>query len=273
MNSYLTEQSQRFLPLAWSIHHNSIQERGSCNMSLHKSSPREGNLPIKLIPLLGCLLILAILFSSIGQVSAAAAPDPLHQPDSMRGQVAPQEDATLSSLSVTASGEPVALVPQFDPATTIYTATVDAESVSVSATAAGSGAVIDLTAVGDDTTDLDPLSSTASAQADLPEGATTVVSMRVRAADDATTETYHVLLSRPADPSIPDITIEAENSEYVAGIGPLTFTLTRDGDTADSLDVNVNVVQAQEWLSDLSETATFAVGDSETALIIPATEF
>ena len=246
-------------------------------MTLHKPFQGKRNLPAKLIPLLGCLLILAVLFSSVGRASAAAVPvagvDPLRERDPVPAQVAPEQDASLSSLSVTASGETVALVPQFDPATMIYTATVDAETVSVSATAAGSGAVINRTSVGDDTTDLDSPGSMASTDADLAEGATTVVSMRVLAADEATTETYYVLLSRPADPSVPDITIEAENSEYVAGIGPLIFTLTRDGDTADSLDVNANLVQAQEWLSDVSETATFAAGDSETALIIPATVF
>ena len=38
-------------------------------------------------------------------------------------------------------------------------------------------------------------------------------------------QTYHVLFARPSTQSLPEITIEASRSEYVAGIGPLSFTV------------------------------------------------
>ena len=238
---------------------------------------RTGKIQIKLITPLACLLILAIIFFIVGQVSANAAPasgpHPLQQRDPVPAQVATDEDASLSDINVTANGEPVTLVPPFDPGATLYTATVDAESVSVSASAAATGAGIDRTIVGDDTADLDPPGSPVTTEADLAEGAITIVSLRVRAADEATTKTYRIFLSRPADSAIPDVAIEAETAEYTAGLGALFFTLTREGPTTDSLEVTVNFNQDQPWLSDTSTTATFAAGDEETALAIVAARF
>ena len=221
-------------------------------------------------------LIGFVVATAIWAVDAASADhsDLRLQRHPVAGHMTSEQDATLESLSVNTGGEQVAaLAPQFDPATTLYTATVEAESVVVTGAATAAGAGIDRTSVIDQTVDLDPPASDTSTLVNLTEGATTVVSMRVRAADKVTTETYYIILSRPADPSVPDITIEADPSEYVAGIGPLTFTLTREGDTADSLDVSVNLIQTQEWLSTLSETATFAAGDSETSIGLLSTKF
>ncbi|MDE2844544.1 MAG: cadherin-like beta sandwich domain-containing protein, partial [Chloroflexota bacterium] len=183
------------------------------------------------------------------------------------------EDASLSEINITENGEPVTLDPQFDPATTLYTATVDAETVSLSASAAATGAGITQINIGDEVTGFITPASTVSMDADLAEGAATVILLRVLAADQVTTETYYVILSRPADSSVPDIIIEADPAEYVAGIGPLTFTLTRGGDTTDSLGVIVNLTQTEEWLSNLSRTANFTAGDSETTIILVPADF
>ena len=220
-------------------------------------------------------LIGFVVATAIWAVDAASADhsDLRLQRHPVSGQETPEQDATLESLSVTMNSETVALAPQFDPATTLYTASVEAEIVFVSAAAAADGAVIDQTSDGDETTDLDPPVSDIGTLVNLTVGATTVVSVRVRAADQVTTETYHLILSRPADPSITDITIEADPAEYVAGIGPLTLRLTRGGDTTDSLGVIVNLTQTEEWLSTLSETATFAAGESETSILISPGDF
>ncbi len=71
----------------------------------------------------------------------------------------------------------------------------------------------------------------------------------------------------------PEITIEASRNPYVAGLGDLTFTLTRTGDTASALDVTVGLVQDQAWLSATSSTVMFTAGASTTTLIFPSTDF
>ena len=232
---------------------------------------------IKLITLLACLLALAILLSTVGRASAAAnavnGPDPLYQRGPAPGQMAPEENAALGELAATADGQAVTLTPAFDGDITFYTATVDAASVSVSASAAATGAGIDRTSAGDVTLELHPPGSPVTTGADLAEGTITTVSLRVRAADGVTTKTYHLFLSRPADPSVPDVTIEAATAEYFAGMGALLFTLTREGPTTDSLNVTVNFTQEQPWLSDTSHTVTFAAGDDEAPFLIPAGDF
>ena len=64
----------------------------------------------------------------------------------------------------------------------------------------------------------------------------------------------------------PEITIEASRNPYVAGLGDLTFTLTRTGDTASALDVTVNLSQDQTWLSATSSAVMFAAGASTSTL-------
>ncbi len=235
------------------------------------------NLPTKPFALLTCLLILAILFSTVGRASANPTPengpDLLWQRDPGTGQVAPAQDASLSNIDLTVDGESVTLVPTFDPDTTHYTATVNSERVFFSASVTQPAAGIDQTSVGDETTSLNPPGATVTDFADLTEGAIIAASLRVLASDGVTTRTYHVFLSRPADASVPDITISANTTEYTAGLGPLTYTLTREGDTADSLDVTVNITQERAWLSDASDTATFAAGDAEAIVIISPRSF
>ena len=163
--------------------------------------------------------------------------------------------------------------PTFDPDTTHYTATANSERVFFSATVTQPGAGINQTSVGDETTSLNPPGAMVTDFADLTEGAITAVSLRAIAPDGVTTKTYHLFLSRPADPSVPDITIAANTAQYTAGLGPLTYTLTREGDTADSLDVTVKFTQEQPWVSDTAHTVTFAAGDAETIIIIVASGF
>ena len=71
----------------------------------------------------------------------------------------------------------------------------------------------------------------------------------------------------------PEITIEASRNPYVAGLGFLTFTLTRTGDTASALDVTVNLSQDQTWLSATSSTVMFAAGASTSTLAFTNTDF
>ncbi len=71
----------------------------------------------------------------------------------------------------------------------------------------------------------------------------------------------------------PEITIEASRNPYVAGLGDLTFTLIRTGDTASALDVTVSLTQDQTWLSATSSTVTFAAGASTTTLTFLDTDF
>ena len=71
----------------------------------------------------------------------------------------------------------------------------------------------------------------------------------------------------------PEITIEASRNPYVAGLGDLTFTLTRTGGTASALDVTVNLIQDQTWLSATSSTVTFDAGASTSTLSFDQFDF
>ena len=246
-------------------------------MRPHNSFQGTKRIPIKLITLFACLLVLAILFSTTGGASANPAPENgtalFRQNDLASQQVAPEQDASLSNIDVTVNGESVTLVPTFDPDTTHYTATVNSERAILSASVTQPAAGIDQTRVGDETLSLDPPGDRVTTSADLTEGATTTASLRVLASDEVTTKTYHLFLSRPADPAVPDISMAANTAEYTAGLGGLSFTLTREGDTSDGLDVTVNFTQEQAWLSDAARTATFAAGDAESVLSLSPSSF
>ena len=246
-------------------------------MRLYRSFQRTEHIPIKFITLLAGLLILTIFVSGSGRVSANAIPQPgsdlFSQHDPGAEQVAPEQDASLSNIDVTVNGESVTLVPPFDSDTTQYTATVNAERVFFSGSVTQPDAGIDQTSAGDETLIWDPPGAMVTTSADLTEGAITTASLRVLASDGVTTKTYHLFLSRPADPSVPDITIAANTTQYTAGLGTLTYTLTREGDTADSLDVTVKFTQEQPWVTDTAHTATFAAGDAEAIIIIVASGF
>ena len=130
-----------------------------------------------------------------------------------------------------------------------YTARVNAATINLEATATRPGARIVSIALGGVSALLNPDDNLLSAAFNLTEGATTHFSLTVRAADGVTTENYVIAFSRPGDPAVPDITIEASRAEYVAGLGNLEFALTRGGDAAESLDVTVDLAQSREWLN------------------------
>ncbi len=172
-------------------------------------------------------------------------PPPVLEPPpdmpSVATQVTPSQDATLESLTLTADGSEVSLSPAFDPDTTQYEATVLASTVSFVATKSPSAAGITSVTRGSQTTTFGPPNASVTAAPALTEGAITDITLTVQARDGVTTRTYHVAVARPADPSVPDVTIEASRSEYVAGLGSLGFTITRDGGLTDDLDLTVNL--------------------------------
>ena len=249
-------------------------------MRLHKSFRRTETIPIKSIVILICVLALTIPTLGVGSALAQraeavnAAPQhgsgPLGHRESVGRQDPPTEGPTLLSLSIT--GGTVIMNQAFRPELTRYTAQVGASDVRV---IAGAGANSNIKSYTVDSVATLGSSNTVSAtiRATVPEGAISYVTVTVESNDASATRTYRVILVRPADPSVPDITIAANTAEYTAGLGSLFFTLTREGDTADSLDVTVNITQERAWLSDASDTATFAAGDAETIVIISHRSF
>ena len=163
--------------------------------------------------------------------------------------------------------------PAFDPEATRYVATVSGERANVRANSPRSQAVIDQITVDGETTVLASPDNLLNTSVDTPEGAITRFSLRVVAEDGTTTKNYYIDFPRPAADTVPDITIEADPSEYVAGLGALDFTLTREGDTTDSLDVTVSISQDRPWLPSTAYTATFAAGDAEASLLVGGDEF
>ena len=93
-----------------------------------------------------------------------------------------------------------------------YTARVNAATINLEATATRPGARIVSIALGGVSALLNPDDNLLSAAFNLTEGATTHFSLTVRAADGVTTENYVIAFSRPGDPAVPDITIEASRA-------------------------------------------------------------
>ena len=69
------------------------------------------------------------------------------------------------------------------------------------------------------------------------------------------------------------VTIEAQHESIGAGLEDLLFTLTREGETTDELDVTVTITQDQSWLSNLDFTVTFTAGSATAELTIGASNF
>ena len=71
------------------------------------------------------------------------------------------------------------------------------------------------------------------------------------------------------------VTIEAQYESIGGGLEDLVFTLTREGETTDALDVTVTIVQDQIWLgdSDLEHDVTFLADAATAALTIAASKF
>ena len=236
--------------------------------------------------LLAVALIMAIAVGGAGQVWAANSRDgpPATKEELLPAQSDRQEystgirdttearatdassDATLRSLSIVADDKAVELYPDFDPDISLYTTSISADQVTVEATATKDTASIISFTAGDKIevpeSDDDKLTS----QAQILAGAITDISLTVKAEDGTTTRTYYVLAARFSRQEMPEITIESSRSEYVAGIGTLTFTLSRTGDLSSELDVTVNFIQDQTWLPSTSFSVAFAAGGATTTL-------
>ena len=87
------------------------------------------------------------------------------------------------------------------------------------------------------------------------------------------TRSLLITIKAPAPPT--PVTIEAEYESIGAGLEDLLFTLTREGETTDELDVTVTIVQDESWLgdSDLSHDVTFEADAATTELTIAASKF
>ena len=200
------------------------------------------------------------------------AHDPAERQPLDTGTANPSGDATLVSLTVTGDDGPISLSPDFDPETTFYTATAEADRVLVEAETTKDAASIVSFTVDDKSGELVPASDKLSTQSLVVEGAVTHYSLAVKAEDGATFETYHILFARPSGQSLSEITIEASRSEYVAGIGPLRFNVARTGDTTSALALRVNFAQDQDWLFRTSRNITIPAGQSETQFMLIPTD-
>ena len=72
---------------------------------------------------------------------------------------------------------------------------------------------------------------------------------------------------------LPGITLTAERDTIIAGLEYLGLTLTRDEPLDDAMTVTVQLTQQQSWLSDTSYDLTFAAGDADAVLTLPANSF
>ena len=246
-----------------------------------------------LASLMAIALIVAITVGGAGQVWAASSrdgppatkellsPDPNDLQEHGTGirdttgtrAADTSSDATLRSLSVVADGKSVELSPAFDPDIALYTATINTEQVAVEATATKDTASIVSFTAGDKIEVPESDDDKLTAQAQIVAGAITDLSLTVKAEDGVSTKTYYVLAGRTSPEMLPEITIEASRSEYVAGLGALTFTLNRTGDSSAALDVTVDFIQDQAWLSSTSHNVTFSAGTSTITLTFVRTAF
>ena len=76
-------------------------------------------------------------------------------------------------------------------------------------------------------------------------------------------------------PTLTLVTIEADQTSAVFLAGLVSFTISRPGDTADELEVAVELKQTHQFLdtSSLSKAVTIAAGDSDATLTIPVSQF
>lgn len=243
-------------------------------MRLHKSFPGSEHIPFKTIAILAGLLVLAIMASNAGLASASSETGPRPHPDSTRQQVDPPQLPSLRTLTVRAGGSDVALSPAFNPEVADYTATILAARGEVHAKTTGEARIFSYSVAGSVTSLQKPSDEAVIKFGNSGQSTTTDVILTVKTQDGSIARNYHVAVRRILrQEAIPAITIEADPSPYVAGLGKLEFTLNRDGDAADSLDVTIDLTQDQSWLSDTRQRATFATGSAETSFVIPAIRF
>ena len=188
----------------------------------------------------------------------------------------PSADATLSALTLAdaSDGTAIDLSPTFAAGTTAYTVAVGnaVTSVTLSATATDTAAAtVAITGDSDTTT---PGEATFS----LSEGANNLT-VTVTAADDNTTQTYTVTVTRASPPEVmiaaaaPTVFYPtsdfAGEPEYA-----VTWTVTRTGATTDDLDVTVNLTQDKPYLdtAQRSQTVTIPAGDASADLTFTGTQ-
>ena len=124
---------------------------------------------------------------------------------------------------------------------------------------------------GSDTVLTDADMGTTGFQAALLVGATTI-KVKVTAEDDATTETYAVVVTRTAAAGTTEATIAAGAATAIYNESGASFTVTRTGATTDPLDVVVALTQTKLFLDagELTRTVTIAAGSSSKTLSISA---
>ena len=187
------------------------------------------------------------------------------------GALPASNDATLRGLAVNDGTSDLRLTPTFVWTTTSYAAlvanTVDQVTVTP-ATNDDNAEVAYLDASDNELTDADTTAD--GFQVALANG-TTTIEVQVTAADDATTRTYTVTLTRAEFL----VFIAADQEAFTAELDDVTFTLTRTGSTAAALTVAVELTQDKEFLlsEDLSHTVTFQAGEGEAALLVHQSKF
>ena len=150
-------------------------------------------------------------------------------------------DATLTNLALEDfNGDPITLNETFASTLLTYTASVtNADTqIDVLPTRSDANATIEyLDGDGVALPDADP--DLNNFQVDLDPG-DNVIQVKVTAEDTTITKTYMVTVTRAGTTDTP-VTIEAEHESIGAGLEDLLFTLTREGDTTDALEVTVTI--------------------------------
>ena len=249
-------------------------------MRHHRLITRTGNPHTKIILLLAGMLALAIPFAIAGPASASAglqpeaSTDPPGSGEPQQQQVVPVQLPALSSLTMIVGGSTVALSPAFDPGITEYHVTTPAAGGSLHAKTADDSRIIGYSVGGIEATLGKPADELVLEFNNPGAGMSTNVILTVKTVDGTISTDYRVnVLRLLPQQGVPAITLTATPFVYMSGVGTLIFNLSREGDTADSLDVTVNLTQEHGWLADTNHTATFAAGESKTSLSIPGGDF
>ena len=228
------------------------------------------------IVLLAFSFFLALLLFGVGRAYAYGSGDIPLTPAAggVEQQATPIQLPVLRSLTVAAGGTTVALFPAFAADVTDYEAATSSATGEIHAKTGASARIVGYSVAGVETTPEKPTDELVIAFNNTGQGASTDVILTVKAVDGPTSTDYRINVFRvSAQEANPAIAITADPAAYVAGVGALTFNLSRAGDTDDSLDVTVNLTQEQQWLADTTHTATFAAGDSTTSLSFPGGDF
>ena len=165
--------------------------------------------------------------------------------------------------SRTADDNAISLTPAFAAATNDYSSLVASgiDEITVTPTLNESNSTVEYLDA-DDTAIDDADMAEGGQQVSLAVGENTI-KVKVTAEDDATTETYTVVVS-----NIVEVSVEAGASPVTEG-ADATFTLKRDGPTTVELTVDVTVEETGSMLSSGPPTsATFAAGASTTTLTV-----